>query len=43
MNIKIENSSQAVNVMEKALGFNVEDGLNTVARPLHLIKIKQSL
>lgn len=40
MIIKIENSSQAINVMGKALGFNVEDGFNTVARLLHLFKIK---
>lgn len=43
MNIKIENSSQTINVMDKALGFNGEDDLNPVARLTHLIKIKQSL
>lgn len=43
MNIKIENSSQTINVMDKALGFNVEDGLKIVARLIHLIKIKQYL
>lgn len=43
MTIKIENSSQAINVMDKALGFNLEDYLNIVTRLLHLIKIKESL
>lgn len=31
------------NVMDKALGINLEDCLNTVVRLLHLIKIKPSL
>lgn len=43
MSIKIENSSHAINVMDKALGFNLEAFLNTVARLLHSIKIKESL
>lgn len=35
ISVKIENSSQAVNVMDKALGFNLEAFKNTVARLLH--------
>lgn len=43
MNIKIENSSPVINVMDKALPFNLDTFFNTVARLLLLIKVKESL
>lgn len=41
--MSIKNSSQAINVTDKALGFNLETFLNTVAKLMHLIKTRESV